>query len=103
MVNPDELIAELFSALAHPNRLRIVEYLRAGERCQCELPDFLQAEQSNISRHVKILVAAGVLRQRKDGIKIMLSVRDPEIFKLIDASHDILREYIAGRMKALNY
>ncbi|PLX31984.1 MAG: ArsR family transcriptional regulator [Ignavibacteria bacterium] len=102
MLKHDELISELFSALAHPYRLRIVEYLRSGERCQCELPDVLQAEQSNISRHVKVLVAAGVIRQRKDGIKTMLRVRDPEVFKLIDASQDILREYIAVRMTALN-
>ncbi|MCB2205134.1 metalloregulator ArsR/SmtB family transcription factor [bacterium] len=96
-----DLLAEMFTALGHPNRLRIVAFLTDGERCQCELPDVLQLEQSNISRHVKVLVSAGVLRARKDGIRTMLRVSNPAVFDLLNDSEAIVLDALQSRIKAL--
>lgn len=76
--------AELFLALGHPNRLRIVEFLRGGERCQCEIQPALGIEQSNLSRHIKILVHAGILASRRDGTRMLLRVTDARVFALLD-------------------
>lgn len=95
-----DLLAELFSALGHTNRLKILVFLRDGERCQCELPDALQLEQSNISRHVKILVTAGIIHSRKDGTRTMLRIANPAILDLLDDTENVALEVLRKRIEA---
>lgn len=59
--------AELFHALSDETRLAIVERLRTGERCVCELTDALDAAQSRLSFHLKVLKDAGLVRDRREG------------------------------------
>jgi ArsR family transcriptional regulator len=59
--------AELFHALSDPTRLAIVHRLRSGERCVCELTDALDAAQSRLSFHLKVLKAAGLVTDRREG------------------------------------
>jgi ArsR family transcriptional regulator len=59
--------AELFHALSDETRLAIVELLRGGERCVCELQDELGAAQSRLSFHLRVLKEAGVLEDRREG------------------------------------
>lgn len=84
MKQPEALLPDFFSALAHESRLRILDEMRDGELCQCELPGRLGIEQSNLSRHIKLLSRAGVVRTRRDGTRILLSIADPVLFALID-------------------
>jgi DNA-binding transcriptional ArsR family regulator len=86
-----ELKAEILAALAHPNRIRIVEYIRKDVRCNCELAPALELEQSNLSRHLKILVQAGVLVSWKDGLRVNFKVADERIFKIIDLATAIAK------------
>jgi ArsR family transcriptional regulator len=58
---------ELFHALSDETRLGIIELLRKGERCVCELTDTLDAAQSRLSFHLRVLKDAGIVRDRKDG------------------------------------
>lgn len=60
-------IAERFHALADPTRVEIVELLRGGERCQCELTDALDATQSRLYFHLKVLKDTGLVTDRKEG------------------------------------
>jgi len=53
--------AEYFKALSHPVRIRIVHYLKEGERCVCEIVPYLKEEQSNVPRHLTVLRRAGAL------------------------------------------
>lgn len=62
-----ERAIELFHALSDETRLEIVELLRKGERCVCELTDTLDAAQSRLSFHLRVLKEAGIVRDRKDG------------------------------------
>ena len=62
-----ERAATLFRALADPTRLGIIEKLRAGEQCVCDLTDALDTGQSRLSFHLKCLKDAGVLRDRREG------------------------------------
>src|SRR5918997_413343 len=58
---------ELFHALSDETRLEIVGMLRNGERCVCDLTDALDAAQSRLSFHLKVLKDAGIVRDRRDG------------------------------------
>jgi ArsR family transcriptional regulator len=57
----------LFHALSDETRLEIVAMLRSGERCVCDLTNALDAAQSRLSFHLKVLKDAGIVRDRKDG------------------------------------
>ena len=59
--------ATLFHALSDETRLGILERLRRGERCVCELMDSLDAAQSRLSFHLKVLKEAGLVTDRRDG------------------------------------
>jgi ArsR family transcriptional regulator len=69
--------ARWFHALADPTRLRIVERLRAGEECVCNLTDTLETGQSRLSFHLKTLKDAGLVKDRRQGRWIYYSL-DPE-------------------------
>jgi len=67
-VTPDlTRAAELFHALSDVTRLEILEKLRNGERCVCELIDDLDAAQSRLSFHLRVLRDAGLVTDRKEG------------------------------------
>jgi len=59
--------ADLFHALSDPTRLSILQRLRLGERCVCELTDALDAAQSRLSFHLKVLKDAGLVSDRREG------------------------------------
>lgn len=59
--------ARVFQALSDETRLRILDRLRYGERCVCDLTDSLDAAQSRLSFHLKTLKEAGLVHDRKEG------------------------------------
>ena len=59
--------AELFHALSDETRVGILEMLRDGERCVCDLQSDLEAAQSRLSFHLKVLRDAGLVTDRKEG------------------------------------
>ena len=58
---------DVFHALSDETRLAVVEMLRGGERCVCDLQDALDAAQSRLSFHLKVLKDAGLVTDRKEG------------------------------------
>ena len=93
--------AALFKALAHPNRLRILAALRAGEKCNCELSPLLSLEQSNLSRHLLALVETGLVVARKDGVRMMYHVADSSVFALLDLAGEMVKREFAHRAGVL--
>ena len=73
-----ERTAELFHALADPTRLQIIERLRGGEQCVCDLTDALETGQSRLSFHLKTLKDAGILRDRRQGRWVYYAL-DPDV------------------------
>jgi len=86
-----ELKAEILKALAQPTRLKILELLRNGERCICEIVPAINGEQSNISRHISLMQKSHLVTTRKDGVRLMVKVRDPKIFEILDKVSMILK------------
>jgi DNA-binding transcriptional ArsR family regulator len=79
-----QLKSEVLKALAQPTRLKILEMLRNGEKCICEIVPAINGEQSNISRHISTMQKSHLITTRKDGVKVMVKVRDPRIFEILD-------------------
>jgi DNA-binding transcriptional ArsR family regulator len=75
---------EIFKALADPTRLKILECIKNEEKCICEVIPYTGKSQPNVSLHLKALKQAGLVNERKDGTKIMLSIADKNVFKLVD-------------------
>lgn len=67
--------AELFKALAHPLRMAIVDFLKDGEKCVCEIVEQIAGERSNISKHLALMVSAGVLESRKEGLRVYYKLK----------------------------
>jgi len=86
-----ELKAEVFKTLAQPTRLKILELLRNGEKCICEIVPAINGEQSNISRHISLMQKNHIITTRKDGVRVMVKVKNPEIFNILDRVSRILK------------
>lgn len=97
----NDLRADYFKALGHPTRLQIVELLREGEKCVCEIIPALQMEQSNISRHLAILKKEGILSSRKEGLKRIYWVSDSRVYQLLALSRDMLRQYLKEKSRSV--
>ena len=59
--------ARVFKAVCDEKRLYIIDLLRHGERCACQLLEDLDISQPSLSYHMKILVKSGIVRSRQDG------------------------------------
>ena len=67
--------AEIAKAIAHPLRIAIVNFLKDGEQCVCDIAEYVGSERSNVSRHLSVMVNAGLLDYRKDGLKVIYSLK----------------------------
>jgi ArsR family transcriptional regulator, arsenate/arsenite/antimonite-responsive transcriptional repressor len=88
-------VPALFHALSDETRLAIVERLRAGERCVCELTDQLDAAQSRLSFHLKVLRESGLVDSRREGRWAYYWLR-PEAFDALDMATKSLRPTAAA-------
>ena len=79
-----ELVAQRFRVLGEPMRIKILDRLRDGEATVNELRDALEANQQNISKHLGILHAAGMVSRTKHGNQRRLLDSDPSVFELCD-------------------
>jgi DNA-binding transcriptional ArsR family regulator len=69
--------AEIAKAIAHPLRIAILDFLKDGERCVCDIAEHIGSEQSNVSRHLSVMVKVGVLGCHKEGLKVIYKLRTP--------------------------
>jgi ArsR family transcriptional regulator len=76
--------AELCHALADETRLNILDRLKEGERCVCELTDALQTGQSRLSFHLKVLKGAGLIHDRPEGRWIYYIINSDAVEELED-------------------
>jgi DNA-binding transcriptional ArsR family regulator len=75
---------EVFKALGDPTRLKILELIKDEEKCICEIIPYTGKSQPNVSQHLKVLKIAGLINERKDGTRIMISVSQYAIYEIID-------------------
>jgi len=89
-----ELKARVIQAAAQPVRLAIIDLLREGEWCVCDIAAHVGAGRSNVSRHLGVMLKAGILTCRRDGLRAMYSLRTPCILGFLRCVTDVLREQL---------
>ena len=89
--------ADVLKSMAQPTRLKIIDFLREGERCVCEIFPAIDEEQSNTSRHLNFMQTHGILTRRKEGVKIFYAVKHPEVLEIIDLATMIVKAEIETR------
>ncbi|MCU1373040.1 MAG: transcriptional regulatory protein [Actinomycetia bacterium] len=78
-----EVKAELFRALAHPARIRILEVLSEGEQSVGAMQPVVGIESSHLSQQLGVLRRAGVVVTRKEGSSVIYAVKDPLVVELL--------------------
>lgn len=102
-MDPFRHSAELLKVMAHPERLRLLAALRDGEECVCHLTALLGQRQPYVSQQLSYLRDAGLIRDRKEGLRVYYAIREPQVYELLDqvahlsGSADGLRERKAKR------
>ena len=103
---PDDfvaLIADRFRVLAEPMRIKLIDELRRGEASVQELTATTGASQQNVSKHLGVLLQAGIVGRRKDGNFAYYSIADEGVFALcehvcgsLQRQFEALRELVGG-------
>jgi ArsR family transcriptional regulator len=98
-----EVKADLFRALAHPARVRVLEVLVDGERSVGELQPMVGIELSHLSQQLGVLRRAGLVSARKERSSVYYSLRDPLVAELLAVAKRFLwaqlsetRDLLAG-------
>lgn len=92
--------ADLFKALAHPARIRILELLRSGEMTVTELSNRLNIESSSISQQLAVLRFKNIVGGRKDGTSVYYCIQEPRVCDLLDIARDIFTNHL-GELQAM--
>jgi ArsR family transcriptional regulator len=94
--------ADLFRTLGNPVRIRILEVLRAaGSLTVGEIQQRVGAEQSNVSQHLTILRARGLVETRREGTSIWYRVSQPALFELLDVARKLFDQQLAAQARLL--
>ena len=90
-----ELIAERFRVIGEPLRIKLLDRLRSGEASVGELTEALGAGQQNVSRHLGVLHAAGIVSRRKQGTRVLYGIADRSVFDLCEAVCGSLQQSVS--------
>jgi DNA-binding transcriptional ArsR family regulator len=96
-----QLVAVRFRALGEPIRLRILQNLEHGETSVTELTAHVGSTQPNISRHLKVLQDAGLIKRRQVGTSARYSIADEMVFELCEMVCSRLRDGLEAQAGAL--
>jgi len=96
--NTNKFKAKIFKALADPVRLEILEFLRDGEKCVCEIVPHVGVLQPLVSRHLTILKRCGLVKHKKEGNRRFYSITDPRVFRIVDAVDTDLVDALSKRV-----
>lgn len=84
--------AEIMRAMSHWLRVAIIDYLRYGEQCVCDIAEHVGSQRSNVSRHLSVLVNAGILESRKQGLKVIYKLKTPCVLEFFSCVKSCLKE-----------
>ena len=104
-MNEMEILTEyrvkVLKALADPARLQIIEFLKDGEKCVCEIIPALGKAQSTTSKHLDILYEAGILDRRINGKRTLYRIKNPQIFRLLETLDRLILGRFSSFVKAV--
>jgi len=97
-----ELIAARFRALSEPMRLRLLNLLMGGEMTVGQLVEAIGSSQANVSKHLSVLRAAGMIAMRKEGLSSFCFIADPIVNELCEMMCSRLREEMGNKVRAFD-
>lgn len=97
----DQLVSNVFKALAHPTRIQIIKLLKDGELCVCEILPRIDSEQSNTSQHLTVMKNQGLVESRKDGSKVIYAIKNQEVYEMIHLAEAIILRQMEETKKTL--
>ncbi len=86
--------AEIAKAIAHPLRIAVVNFLKDGEQCVCDIAQHVGSERSNVSRHLSVMSNAGLLEYRKEGLKVIYKLKTPCILEFFSCVSRVLKQQV---------
>ncbi|MEI7435977.1 MAG: metalloregulator ArsR/SmtB family transcription factor [bacterium] len=89
-------------ALAHPVRVLMVDALSSGDQCVCELNKLAKIDQSGFSRHLAMLKKAGVVSDRREGMKNFYHLETPCILRAIACAFEVAKSDAMRSRKLFN-
>ncbi|MBI5103726.1 MAG: winged helix-turn-helix transcriptional regulator [Solirubrobacterales bacterium] len=89
-----DLIAGRFRVLAEPMRIKLLDRLRDGEATVAELQEAVGASQQNVSKHLGVLLNAGMVSRTKRGTSAVYAIADHGVFELCEQVCGGLRRQI---------
>jgi DNA-binding transcriptional ArsR family regulator len=93
--------AEIAKSIAHPLRIAIIDFLKDGEQCVCDIAEYVGSERSNVSRHLSVMVNAGVLEYRKQGLKVIYKLKTPCILDFFSCIRRVLKQQVKDSKQLL--
>jgi ArsR family transcriptional regulator len=89
-----ELHAEVCKTLANPKRIEIINLLSGGERSVAWLLKKTGLLKANLSQHLSLMRARGIVRTRRDGLTVFYRIANPKIVKACDLMREVLFEQL---------
>ncbi len=93
--------AEIAKAIAHPLRIAVVNFLKDGEQCVCDIAEHIGSERSNVSRHLSVMLNAGLLEYRKEGLKVIYKLKTPCILDFFSCTTACLKQQVKDNKRLL--
>ena len=97
-----EIRASILKAMAHPTRLFIIDELSSGEKCVCELTDMIGVDTSTVSKHLSLLKGAGIVTDRKEGLKVYYSIAIPCALDFFGCVDKVIKTTAEKRLKLIS-
>lgn len=94
-------IAQRFHLLSEPTRLLILFHLGTGEMAVGDIVQHTGSTQSNVSKHLSVLLRGGIVQRKRSGKSVLYSVADPTIFQLCDIVCGGIEQALEDRRKAM--
>lgn len=96
-----QIESDFLRAIAQPTRLRILYFLKDGEKCACEIIPKMKEDQSNISRHLALMKDAGILESRKEGVSVYYKIKDKRVFTLLSIVDEMIKSEIKEKARVV--
>ncbi|AFZ57900.1 helix-turn-helix transcriptional regulator [Anabaena cylindrica FACHB-243] len=94
-------VADYFKVLSEVSRLQVLCCLKTGEKSVTEIITQTGLGQANVSKHLKILTQAGIVKRTPEGVSVIYEIADPILFQLCDLVCDRLAVRLEEQTKQL--
>ena len=94
-----EMEADFLAVLAQPTRLKILYFLKEGERCACEINPMMTEDPSVVSRHLVKMKETGLLGFRKEGVSKYYWIKETRLFGILNLVDEIIRDGLKEKVE----